>query len=798
MKRLMTLILCFTLICSVVPCVYAENTTASAPSNKIKTLMDLELLDKYEPNADVTRGTLKNAVDALYGTKSYLNYLEDRDMNQPVLYGQVLMVLVDLTGWAPLIEYNGYDKNNPAGYYRLAVRAEITSKKTGEFNAPIKAEDYAELLYSTVCDASLLKATYYSNGTSKYTVDKSARLLDSVLNLYYIEGVLTGVGKMSLDGRTSGDNTTETAVAGKWFKTADTVESKSCFGMKVRVFIDKNDQIIKSILPLDNDNKVVKIKSDDIVKSATSSGMVTYTAQNDKKKSIAIDKEADYIYNGRLYELFKADDLKLEDCTYKFIDNNNDSKYDVILVDKYETFMVDTVLTTDEIIVDKNNKMYDLEDYLKDGGEIRKADGRLLELGDIGKETIVSYAASRDGEYTGFIVSDKKMSGLISRVEENWKNIYVSGKEYESLNSYYANRSKFEKVDVGDEAELYFDFEGYIAEIKKISRTVKAGYIFSATEQAFGNIKFKILSETGKFEDAITASSVRINDKRVDEAQLRESKELFDENGFIPQLVLYKLSGDGELYSIETAKNMQGSGNVDNDGFTLDYDATGRDDYMRAFSINGKKVLNAKYVLSSEAKLFMINSSDKNESYVLPASSISTGTSVKGKLYNVNKDYEPEYILMTDGGDGIGSWVDKWSKSYVADQIIEEYDAETGEARSKLVYYDGAGKQYSTYIQDDTVHPIWGNAMYPTVADNPRSAEISAARSSRFVPISLKNIKRGTVFQFNSNSKGITSFAIQHMPEDDNHEIIFEGTNGVVGSNYGTTKTIFNGSSLEP
>lgn len=198
---------------------------------------------------------------------------------------------------------------------------------------------------------------------------------------------------------------------------------------------------------------------------------------------------------------------------------------------------------------------------------------------------------------------------------------------------------------------------------------------------------------------------------------------------------------------------MTDSGTVDNEGLTLDVDATGENDYMRAISINGRKVLNAKYMLDSEAKLFMINSSDKEDSYVLPATSIATGTSIKAKLYNVNKDYQPEYIIMTDGGDGKGSWVDKWNKTYVADSIIEEYDTETGEARSKLIYYDGAGKEHSDFISFDDVHPIWGNAMYPTKADNPRSSEISAARSSRFVPIQLKNIKRGTVFQFNSNSK---------------------------------------------
>lgn len=796
MKKLTALLLCIALIISCVPAAMAKADTSAEPTDKLKMLTDLGLLGKYEPNADVTRSAFRDTVDTMNGDDSYLRYIENRDMKEPVLYGQVLMVLVDMTGWTPLVQLNGWDEEDPLSYYKLAVRSGMTKKQTGDFDKPIKIEDYADLLYGAICDAKMLKMKYYLNGEPRYEIDSEARLLDYALNLYEVEGVLTGVGDMTLDGRVSGQDSDKVAVDGKWYRTEPTVDADSCFGMAVTAYADKENNRVRAILPSGGKNDVVKLRTDDLYKSDTTVGRVTYDDGSGKKKTITLDKEADFVFNRRLVQSYTADDLQLDGCSYSFVDNDNDSKYDVIIAYKYDTFMIGTVMKNETMLVDKNNNTYNLEDYLHDGGAIRDAAGKKINFEDLTADTVVSCAAARSGKYTDFRLSTKKLSGIIGAMQDDWQKIFVSGTEYETLNSYYAHRGDFDSIDVGDEAELYFDFEGYVANIKRISRLQKAGFAFGTKNLTFGTVQIQLLNESGKLEIADIASSVYFNGKKIKSSELEQRSELYNADGFIPQMILYKQSEDGTIYKMETAEDNHGTGVVLDDRFTLDFDSKVTGTEVRAISLNGKNVLASKYIMDADSKLFVADFNDKESSYVLPATSVPTNTNLTVRLYNVDENYVPAYILMTYNGTDIGAWVDKWETTYVADRIVRAYDPETEEARSKLIYYDGSGKEYSVYICDTGVKPVWGNAMYPSKDDNPRSAEISNARNSRYVPIEIKDIRRGTVFQFNRSSKGLTSYAIQQMPEANDNEIVFEGSNLVSGYNYGTSKYLFNASSL--
>ena len=792
MKRFISAVLCFAILCSLPGVVSAADTEVTEPDKEISILLDLGFLDKYVPGADVTREMVKESLDVVYGADSYRRYLEERDMQQPILYGQVLMILVDLAGYAPFINIYGYDKNDPADYYKVAVKAGITKDNFGDFKKPISVENYAKLLYTTLCDVNLLKATYKANGQTEYKVDKTATLFESVLDITHREGIVTGVGKTSLSSVAEEEND-RIAIDGKWYTVKMNRDIVGYIGMRAEVYFGGEDNDVIAIAENKNANKVITVRSCDIDMSNTGIYSLRYTDKNGKRRTAAIDKKADFIYNKRLLQSFKADDLKLSDCDYKLIDNNGDSKFDVILADKYDYFMAETVIENDKRIVDTNNNVYELEDYITDGGTVRNADGDIIELGDISSYNIVSYAKSRDGEYTDFIVSGNKVSGIFEKTKENHKFVTVSGTEYECLSAYYQHLNDFDKVSLGDEVEAYLDFNGYIADMKKVSGAVRAGYVMGAAEQSFGTYNLRLLNEEGKIETLETEENVWLDGVRVKAEQLGSSP-LFSNGEFVPQLIEYKRQKSGRIFYIDTAENKIGLGSADNEGFTLDYDSE-KDAKLRVINLNGQKILGSKYMLTTDAKVFGVHLTDDRYCYVQDGTSLPLQSSLNIKLYNVNKNCVPQYMVI-NLGDNLGKWVDKWELTYIADEVYQEYDESEGMVKYKLKYYDGSGKEYSAFIQDEELRTPSGNAMYPSAADNPKANQINWTRNNKFRPIKIKDIKRGTIFQFNADENGIYTFAIQHMPEIDNKEIIFEGTNDTTGSDYGTTKYMFNAGSL--
>ncbi|MEE1223724.1 MAG: hypothetical protein UH081_00525, partial [Clostridia bacterium] len=367
MKRFLALILSIIMILSCPVYALAESL-AEQTDPKIEILTDLGLIEKYEPNADVTREMMVNAVEKLYGMPSYNRYLEERDMSLPVLYGQMLMILVDMTGYYPYIDMYKLDANDCEAYLDIAIKSGLTDRRMGEFDAPVKVEDYAELLYNALMEVDLLKFRY-EDGNKQYYVDDDNTLLKEALELDYKDGIVTGVNMTSFDSRESGRKNA-IAVDGVWYSYTTDKDPMSYLGLRVRIFYDDEEDIVYSISVNRQKNEVITVSSGDIYTDTVKKLSLSYQPDGKKKKSIDISTDADFIYNRKLLKAYTENDLKLDDCDYRFIDNNADGKVDVIIADQYGTFMVDAVIVEDEKLIDTGGNVYEFENYLSKGYKI--------------------------------------------------------------------------------------------------------------------------------------------------------------------------------------------------------------------------------------------------------------------------------------------------------------------------------------------------------------------------------------------------------------------------------------------
>lgn len=767
MKRFLAVLLCIAaLCCAIVVPVYAGSSSADA---KVSLLTDLGVIKTYDPDANATRKMMMDFIDLLYGENAHRSYFEDKDEQKPVLYGQVLMTLVDITGYSAYFDIYGFNPNSLESYQTIAAKVGIVNRRVGGFKDAMSVDDFVELLYDALTDVNLLR---YNPEDKSYYIDDNGTLLNTALSLAASEGIVTGTTTLGGNGARQ-----RIAVNGQWYTLKTDKDTLQYVGMPVRIYFDEETNEIYSLVLRENKVSTVTVESEDIIKDDTNISQITYYADG-KKRTLKINKEADFVYNRCLAEYYTDNDMRLEDCTYKLIDNDSDSKIDVIIADQYESFMADTVLSDDRIIIDTNSRTYDLDDYLGDGYEIYDDTGSTTGLDNIGGNNIVSYQKSRDGRYTSFIVTSKRVSGRIDSMEDNWKYISVSGTSYKCLESYYSSRENFDEVKVGDEVELFLDFKDRIADIKLVKSTVKAGYVFSgycgADEQTL-----KLLQEDGKIDYVDLAKKVTVNGKKMDVDKLTGCSQLFDNGKAIKQLILYRQSNDGKITMIDTAEDTSGIGSYDHAGFTLDYDSE-KASSLRVITVNGTRVLGSKYLPTSDTKVFGIDNSEINMSYVQSGTAMPATTSLKIKLYNVGKNYTPQYAVV-DATTSSGGWVDVWEKTYVVDRVLIAYDEELGETCYQIDYYDGSGNSLSSLVRDGTLIPPSGNAL---------------SGDSSFRQVQIKDVPRGAVVQFNLNNNGISSYAIQALPKEDNSEIIFEKSNSVSGNDYGITEYVFNGSSI--
>ncbi len=768
MKRFLTLVLCITMLCSFMPPVFAENTQDVQYDKRADILCDLGLLQNYEPESHVTRQMLSDALENLYAYNTYDSYLERRDMAQPVLYGQMLMIAVDLTGYTPFIGLNNLDINDPASYKTVATKAGFNLTSKAGYQDAITMKDYVEIMYEAIFEVNLLSQKLTNSSDAEYYIDKNATIANTILGVAEAEGILTGADNVSFNGDAYGKG--YAAIDGVWAKTSFDKDISGYIGMNVIYLYNKDEKTIMSIVPDVDKNEVLEVISENVVKSKTTTLRFTYENENGKEKVQKIHEEADLIYNGRLYESFPVSHLRKDDCTYKLIDNNGDKKADVIIAEKYDTFMAETIISADNKIVDKNNNVYDLTEYFDNYGKIYNESGREISLDGISNNNIVSYLKAETNEYTKFVVSSKTEDGIFTEMSEAYRYIYISGNKFETAEQYYSNYLSYDKISVGDEIKAYFDFKGYIVDIKRIASSHKAGYLVEDNTISKNRPVYKMLKEDGKIYDVNLASKVKLDGVSKAAKDVVDNAKFKTAGEFVPQLVLYKENKNGEIYWIDTADNNSNVGKTsDGSAFTMDYDYN-TESALRIITFNGTKVLGSKYVPNDTTLVFGV-STELDECYVNNGASLGTGTSYNIKLYNVDEDYVPMYAVL-EITPKLGDWVDWSNKTYILDDVTMVYDEEQDDEFYKFTYYDGKNTLLTALLRSGDLITPNGNVV---------------SGDTTLRTVKAKDLPRGTVFQVNQDKLGIRSVAVQAIPKMDNSEKIFEwGRNVKFGDTSGS------------
>ena len=782
MRRFLGVFLC--LLFMAAGTVYAADAaSADTDTDLIAPLYRLGVLDVQEPEAVVEKRTLINSLNAVTGTETGGIYFENEDIDTPLLYGQAVMAFIDFMGYTPYMDSYGYDSSSADGYIKLARNIKLISGSISS-NKPITVSEYAKLMYTAFAETALPERDLSSSGKIKYNFDKNETLLSKYMDIEVIEGTVRGTDGASID-TTDGKHKDSVKIDEEWYNYNWDEDLFKYFGHRVKAFVNTEDGELRGLWIPHNKNSVVKINGEDIIQNRSTIASVSYYDEN-KSKKLSLSSDVDAVYNRELLTDFTRNDLGNSDAVYTFIDNDEDDKYDVVIIECYKSYVVYSVSVDSERILDTYGNIYDLETYFADGHKLYGVYNKPIELNVPVRYDVISYLEGKSGVPTYMKLSDKKAVGVFDGMRDNYRYIIIEGVEYECTGEYLNNREKRDLISTGDRVNAFLDCTGRIVDIKCVSTSKSAAYVMKAWEENDGEPGMKILDSDGTVKKVSLAGSVVLDGTKVSSTGLFEKTMFKKNNQFKPQLVLYKTNSKGEITYIDTADEVCSIGSYSNAGFTLDYNYE-VNGVPRAVILNNELVIASKYIatMNTTTVFGVVTDSDK-DCYVQSGTAFNNGavlptaTDLNVKIYNVNDNYEPQYIVYEQSLAG-GGWVDYWGTTYIIDRITEAIN-EDNEEVLEITMYNAKGRLYKKYAEDPHLKTTMSNSL----SGDPRIYETE-----------LKDLPRGTVLFVKEDFGSIRSIAVQHIPREDGTETVFEKITGSsTSADYGINERFYNGKYL--
>ena len=472
-----------------------------------------------------------------------------------VTYVQAQKMLVAALGYGSYAENAG---GWPNGYKQYASNIGINDGVTAKDNDKLTRAQVAQMIDNAlnipVCVISGYENNAFGTAIPKFEIkDGQGKDYQTVLtkkfNAYKVYGRVTGTYK-STTGSTLDADQVEFRVEkadnfdDEYIKSADAITETMYVGtsradeylntyVQAIVQKDENDEYtILSINPIAGNQKSVVVKAKDINNSKTdldNNKIYFYNENNRNSTKYELADEVSFyvneVYIGNFtsaeYEKYIYDVTNEEGysaTTVELQKENNigstlsASKYSIIKVTTYETFVVDEVIdkssqtniTFKEQSVNGSLKIY------KDDSSYNYTitlNGKAIDANDIREDDVLSVSYDYNGSFNeskfyDIIVSrDVVNNAKCTSINANDKNYIIDGKDYTVAKGIDIN------IEVGTTYALYLDAFGNIARIEEETNSKKIGILKNVYKEANGDYVAQVISKNG------TEASYSVDDK---------------------------------------------------------------------------------------------------------------------------------------------------------------------------------------------------------------------------------------------------------------------------------------------
>ncbi len=549
--------------------------------------------------------------------------------DNPVTVVDAAKMILSAMGYDALIEKQG---GYPSGYYN-AARSYGLLKDLDVYSEEELSRDMAAKMVSNALEIPFytlsVSGTEYSRDDEMTFLTRRDIIKEKGLVTANFIGGIHGYSTYAADEVEFGD---------RIIKSGKTDISEQ-LGRYIVAYIyqdELEDEEIVLYYAIDKNKKEsIKVSADDVDETTTLTKFVY--RDGEKLKNITLKKNITILENGAPAE-YNAESLKPDNGWVTLISTDN-STYDLILVENYETFVVGNYSVYDSIMYDKFDSSNTLK--LDDTETLVYRAGEEAVLNDIQAGDVLSYAytTKKDGQdYCIIYATNRKVSGVLTEsYEENGhkyfrveENIYAASRFYDIIK----NKGLIEEPTINSTATFFMDRFGKVAYTRISANGFGLIYrtYFSVDS---GDYCMQVFTQDGEWKDYRFSSNWKLNGETVDYSAMDTVISQFSTN----QLVYINTRKGDEIYSIRTEQPPE------NKNAELVFNKSL--DNVEYFASTGS--FNNQSFVDGNTIVFVIphEQGEKEKYYVRGSGYLSDGTMYYAKAYNQNK-YEVAEIVVVD------------------------------------------------------------------------------------------------------------------------------------------------------
>lgn len=522
---------------------------------------------------------------------------------------QACAIIVRVTGYDI---YKMPDDENDIFYWNRAREMGLLDGIKAGNNEVLTGEKAVTMLYNLLY-AEVVSMEFKE---SKVQYSDNAIFIKEYMNMDYADGIVQANSKTSLNSESGALGENRLQIENEVYYFENGAKLDDYLGKNVRVFyIDDDSGDAKAIIERDNYNKYINVMAKDIEGFDVTDSKLKYIKDGSSKVfEEKIPLNAKIIFNGVAvdYEYNRKRMMQPDVGEITIIDNDRDSKADVVFITSYVYYLGETINSGLPILYD-NFKIQPQIDF-KSGKVKLLKDGAEVDESQIAMDTLLMVKPSRavfdadtnymyvDAENSSSITIEivtSSVTGNVSSVRSGENEITIDGKVYDIspwvMKSYnITENEKLKMPSLGYNVKAFTDKYGSIVYFVINSRGgLKYGFVVNIFEDdETGEPMLKLFTQDDEMIHAPIAKKVKVHNRWNQSTELTKTSyyaktvdksTLLNINGegIRRTMIKYMLNNDGELKEVYIADLSKGI-NEDNYSRCFDY-YVDEDVFMRGF-----------------------------------------------------------------------------------------------------------------------------------------------------------------------------------------------------------------------
>lgn len=395
------------------------------------------------------------------------------------------------------------------GYLSVAAQSRIMNGITGDIGSALTRGQAAKILYNALGVTVMTESVNgkFEQGDTLFEARYEAN------EWVHDTGLVTANYDTSIMESARLDKD-QVIIDGVRWRTEDT-DATQLLGMSVEYFGYEDahgENRLVSIFP-SRKNSVLTIDAARL-DELTAGGAVYYETPEAPRAERVSFSAPKLIVNGQWINGFTDKDLRIDEGTVRMIDNDNDGSYDVVILNRSQSFMVERVSASNFLVYLKQaelngRKAVRLDEYDSDIHCSIWKNGSRIGLSAIKEKDIITVFASPDSARVRAEISGEAKDGVLSEIGSGAEMIRIDGESFDVAASY---QNKMAELKIGSAYRFYLDVNGRVA------------YAEKSADAAQSDMAYLMDIQPGKGLDAgvqikalIGAKTYEVKDKSADE-----------------------------------------------------------------------------------------------------------------------------------------------------------------------------------------------------------------------------------------------------------------------------------------